>query len=116
MKRNDEEDEEQDSEGSPQLSRRASDLTKTMLPLPVVWILVVTSITAAGGVWAVFGKVDILSERQEAAKALSAVHMENLNEGMKSVRSRQELQQYEIQQLKDTVQELKILVKERNQP
>ena len=93
---------------------RLSDLSKAMLPLPVVWVLIATSIAAAGGVWAVFGQVNILSERQEAAKELSAVHMKNLNDSMGRVTARQELQQYEIQQLKDTVQELKTLINERN--
>jgi TolA-binding protein len=102
------------------MSRRMTDASKIMLPLPLTITLVVGVLAGAGGMWTVAAQVSNINTRLEAGDKLRVAdsklqdeRMTNLRDTVNRMTARQELQQYEVQQLKDIVNRLNTLLDER---
>lgn len=83
------------------------DATKLVLSTPVVVTLVIMALGIAAAVWGVRAGMEQLAEKMESAAKLQDMQNTALKTSMDDMRRRQELQQYEVQGLKEAVLTLK---------
>lgn len=90
------------------------DATKLVLTPKIVVGIVVTVVAIYGGIWAstyglrsdvrdILSRIETQKTAVEAASKLQEVQANTLNKSIDEMRRRQELQQYEIQSLKEAV-------------
>jgi hypothetical protein len=113
---------------SPRMAR-STDASRLSVPLQFVIAIVISALSAASAVWTVQSRNDVqfeklssdvrdISTRMDAAKQVDAEKSKvsderaaALREAVQEMKRRQELQQYEIQQLKEAI--LKLSPQER---
>lgn len=86
------------------------DVSRLSFPAQLVITLVTTAVTIAGSVWITAGglKSDVrdIVTRMEAQRELESERAASVRESLDSLKRRQELQQYEIQSLKEAILKL----------
>lgn len=83
------------------------DATKLVLNTKVVVALLVMVLGIAAAVWTIRSGMDRLSDRMEATAKLQDVQSGALKTAVDEMRRRQELQQYELQSLKEAILAMK---------
>lgn len=86
-----------------QRGQRYTDGLRISFPLPYVFIIVGAFLAAAGGIWTLRSDVRDILTRMELQAKLQDERADSLRESVESMKRRQELQQYEIQGLKEAI-------------
>lgn len=79
------------------------DATKLMLRTPVVVTLVAVVLGIAAAVWGIRSGMDRIADKMEATARLQDVQTSALKTSVDEMKRRQELQQFELQALKEAV-------------
>ncbi len=77
------------------------DATKLILRTPVVVSIVIFVVITVGAVWGIRSSNDRLADRMEATARLQEEQITAIKADVKDVKQRQELKQYDVQELKD---------------
>lgn len=85
------------------LKQKPIDATKLVLSTPVVVTIVVIALGIAAGVWGIRSSMQQLADKLESSAKLQDVQNTALKTSVDEMRRRQELQQYEIQGLKEAI-------------
>jgi len=92
------------------IERTPVDATKLMLRAPVVVTVIIVALGGVGAVWSIRSGQDRLSDKVEAAFKLQQVQYDALKTAVDQNSRRTELQQYEIQGIKEMILTGKIRV------
>lgn len=85
------------------VEQKPIDATKLVLSTPVVVTIVVIALGIAAGVWGIRSSMQQLADKLESSAKLQDVQNTALKTSVDEMRRRQELQQYEIQGLKEAI-------------
>lgn len=92
------------------MNDNAVDATRLSFPAQLVILMITTSLTIAGSVWLTQAglKSDVrdIVTRMDAQRQIEAERSAGIRDALASLQRRQELQQYEIQQLKEAIVKL----------
>jgi len=86
-----------------EIEKMPVDATKLVLSTPVIVAMIVMALGIAAAMWSVRSGMERLSDKMEAASKLSDVQNGALKTSVDDMKRRQELQQYEIQSLKEAI-------------
>ena len=79
------------------------DATKLILRTPVVVSIVIFVVITVGAVWGIRSSNERLADRVEATARLQEEQITAIKADVKEVKQRQELKQYDVQELKDMI-------------